>query len=105
MIRTDGWWDSMPAKPFRITPRWISLRDAAAYSSIGEKRLVALAESGDIRGFRDPDSGRHDWVFDRDSIDAYREAQFAGSGYVSVELRVAEIMEKKRNREMRKGKR
>ncbi len=55
--------------------RWISLKDAAHYSHIGQKRLVALAESGDVTGFRDPDSGRGDWIFDRESIDKYRMNQ------------------------------
>jgi hypothetical protein len=51
-----------------ILPRWLKLRDAAAYSAIGLNRLVALA-----------DSGRKDWIFDRVSIDQYREKQFRGS--------------------------
>ena len=55
--------------------RWLKLRDAAAYSGIGKHRLINLAELGEIRGFQDPDSGRHDWVFDRLSIDQYRENQ------------------------------
>ena len=52
--------------------RWISLKEAAHYSSIGQKRLIALAESAAIVGFKDPDSGRGDWIFDRESIDEYR---------------------------------
>jgi hypothetical protein len=60
-------------KPFFA--RWLKLRDAAAYSGIGKHRLINLAELGEIRGFQDPDSGRHDWVFDRLSIDQYRENQ------------------------------
>jgi hypothetical protein len=55
--------------------RWFTLKEAAEYSSIGKHRLVALARIGKIRGSRDMDSGRHDWIFDRLSIDAYREAQ------------------------------
>lgn len=55
--------------------RWLRLRQAALYSAIGEKRLVDLARSGSVRGFQDPDSKRGDWVFDRLSLDAYREAQ------------------------------
>ena len=61
-----------------MTPRWAKLRDAAKYASIGHKRLIALAESGIIKGFKDPDSGRSDWIFDILSIDAYRESQYGG---------------------------
>jgi len=61
----------------KITPRWLKLKDAALYSAIGEKRLLALAESGEINGFRDPDTVRNDWIFDRESIDSYREGQGA----------------------------
>ena len=60
-------------KPFFA--RWFKLRDAAAYSGIGKHRLIHLAELGKIRGFQDPDSGRKDWIFDRESIDIYRENQ------------------------------
>ena len=55
--------------------RWLKLSEAAAYSGIGKHRLIHLAESGKIRGFQDPDSGKHDWIFDRESIDLYRENQ------------------------------
>ena len=63
-----------------IQPRWLKLKEAARYSAIGKQRLIRLAEAGQIRGFRDPDSGRGDWIFDRGSIDAYREAQCSGQG-------------------------
>lgn len=59
-------------------PRWIRLREAVAYSAIGKMRLKKLAEAGAIVGFPDPDSGRGDWIFDRYSIDAYREGQAGG---------------------------
>jgi len=52
--------------------RWISLKEAARYSNIGQKRLISLAESSVVVGFKDPDSGRGDWVFDRESLDEYR---------------------------------
>jgi hypothetical protein len=55
--------------------RWLKLRDAATYSGIGKHRLIYLAESGKIQGFQDPDSGRHEWIFDKLSIDQYRENQ------------------------------
>lgn len=61
-----------------LSPRWLSLRAAALYSAIGKHRLIALAQSGRIRGFQDPDDKRRSWIFDRDSLDAYREGQATG---------------------------
>jgi len=58
-----------------ILPRWLPARQAAAYSALGLKRLKGLAQAGRVVGFQDPDSGRGDWIFDRLSLDAYREAQ------------------------------
>lgn len=58
-----------------MEPRWLKLNTAAAYTAIGKKRLVAMAEAGAVRGFKDPDSQRGDWIFDRLSLDAYREGQ------------------------------
>ena len=55
-----------------VDARWISLKEAAQYSNIGQKRLISLAESSAVVGFKDPDSGRGDWVFDRESLDEYR---------------------------------
>jgi hypothetical protein len=57
------------------TGRWLKLKEAALYSSIGRKRLVQLAENGKVTGFQDPDSGRGDWIFDRQSLDDYRLMQ------------------------------
>lgn len=58
-----------------MIPRWFSLKDAARYSHIGTHRLIELAKQGIIRGIQDPDSKRRDWIFDRLTIDAYREDQ------------------------------
>lgn len=63
-------------------PRWLKLKHAAAYSCIGEKRLVELADSGEVKGFQDPDSGRGDWIFDRYTLDKYREVQAMKCGDV-----------------------
>jgi len=57
--------------------RWIKLKEATQYASIGKARLISLAVSGVIRGAQDPDSKRGDWIFDRISIDEYREAQMS----------------------------
>ena len=58
-----------------ITPRWLKLKEAALYSSIGKTRLKELALQGSVKGFPDPDSRRGDWIFDRHSLDDYREGQ------------------------------
>ncbi|MFH1984824.1 MAG: helix-turn-helix domain-containing protein [Pseudomonadota bacterium] len=60
-------------------PRWLTLKAAAAYSAIGRQRLIDMARSGAIRGGQDQDSGRGEWIFDRESIDAYREGQMLRS--------------------------
>ncbi len=85
-------------RPKSILPRWLKLRDAALYSALGEKRLVALAEAGTLMGFQDPDSGRGDWVFDRCSLDAYREGQGAEGSGTRVESRVMEIVRGRRGK-------
>lgn len=61
-------------------PRWMKLKTAAFYSGVGKERLKDLARDGHIKGFQDPDSKRGDWVFDRLSLDLYRENQ-AGEPY------------------------
>jgi hypothetical protein len=58
-----------------LTARWLKLKDAAAYSSIGKSRLIELAGQGIITGFSDPDSKRGDWIFDKYSLDEYRTNQ------------------------------
>ena len=60
-----------------ITPRWIRLKEATQYAKIGKKRLIDLAQSGVIKGAQDQDNKRYDWIFDRLSIDAYREVQMS----------------------------
>ena len=70
-------------------PRWIKLREATRYAAIGKGRLISLAVSGVIRGTQDPDSRRGDWIFDRLSIDEYREAQMTS---VSIQQKALEIL-------------
>jgi hypothetical protein len=59
-----------------IQPRWLSLKEAAFYSHIGRTRLIELAADGKVKGFQDPENKRGDWIFDRLSLDAYREGQY-----------------------------
>ena len=53
---------------FSITPRWLTLRQAQAYSGLGRDLLRALADQGHIGCGRTP-GGHRRW--DRESIDAY----------------------------------
>lgn len=97
----------MGKRSTRITPRWMKLTDAALYSALGQKKLIALAEEGIIRGFRDPDSGRHDWIFDQESLDEYREGQGASqdaglSAKVAKELFAAHLERQRKRAAKRK---
>ena len=83
----------------RIIPRWLKLKDATLYSAIGINRLVSLAEDGTIRGFKDPDSKRGDWIFDRDSLDQYREGQAVEGVGARVNERVMEILAERRKKD------
>jgi len=76
----------------------LKLKDAAMYSAIGMNRLVSLAEQGAIKGFKDPDSGRRDWIFDRDSLDSYREGQAVDGESGKVNERVTEILFERRRK-------
>jgi hypothetical protein len=58
--------------------RWLSLREATRHAKIGKARLKDLAVRGVVKGCPDPDNKRGDWIFDRLSLDAYREGQMSG---------------------------
>jgi len=73
----------------RIEPRWLTLRQAAAYSSIGESRLVSMAKAGAVKGFQDMGDGRRGWIFDRLSLDSYREGQATQPTYREKALAIA----------------
>ena len=60
-------------------PRWMPLKMAALYSAIGKKRLVCLAEKKIIRAGRDTDTKTGEWIFDKNSLDSYRESQMEDS--------------------------
>jgi len=74
-----------------MSPRWLKLKAACEYASLGQHRLKELAFRGVIRGYPDPDSGRGDWIFDRLSLDAYRESPLKGQ--VSPKQKAMMIME------------
>lgn len=72
----------------RIQPRWLKSKDASAYSALSPRRLVDLAKAGQVVGFLDESNRRGmnkgEWIFDRLSLDAYRQSQ-AGDLVVAVE--------------------
>jgi hypothetical protein len=67
-------------------PRWMDLKTAAWYSSIGQKRLKELAGSGVVYGYQDPDDGRNGWIFDRESIDRYRMSHTNKAKTIALEI-------------------
>lgn len=68
--------------------RWLHLGQAAAYAGIGCKRLKRLAADpgSPIVGFPDPDDARGTWIFDRKSLDVYRQQQ--AESYRGLEQKV-----------------
>lgn len=73
----------MPPLPYDpqegdMEKRWLSLKEAAKYSSIGEGRLVRMVEEGSIKGCQDEGHGRAAWILDKLSIDTYYENQMSG---------------------------
>jgi hypothetical protein len=77
-----------------IAPRWIKLKEATKYAAMGKKRLIDLTIAGDIKGFQD-DTKRKDWIFDRLSIDAYREAQMPVMNDREIALAILEDVKRK----------
>lgn len=66
--------------------RWLKLKDAIKYSAIGRDRLKQLARNGVIIGFHDTDNARHDWIFDRLSIDSYRLTQYHLQSTITTQI-------------------
>ena len=54
--------------------RWLTLKGARKYCSIGERKLIQLAKKGFIRGGQLKDNGNHPWFFDALSIDRYMDS-------------------------------
>ena len=78
---------------FAAGKRWLTLREAAAYSSIGESRLIRMAKEGTVKGFQDLGDGRRGWIFDRLSIDHYRESWATQPTYRERALEILGRME------------
>lgn len=66
--------------------RWLKLKDAAKYSSIGRQRLVKLALDKSVKGFRDPGTKYGEWIFDKQSIDEYRMQQMHSVDYTDFAI-------------------
>jgi len=81
-----------------IIPRWLRLKEATQYGKIGKARLIELARSGEIKGAQDPDNKRKDWIFDRLSIDAYREAQMP----INTDREIVLALLERANRKLKK---
>ena len=75
---------------FNFIPRWLPIKSAAFYSAIGKDRLKELAESGEVVGNMDPTDKRGTWIFDRESLDKYRETQ---SGQTAIDAAVINLKE------------
>lgn len=69
--------------------RWLKLKTAAKYSSIGQKELIQLAREKEIDGFQDRRLKTKPWIFDKESIDRYRENQIAEFNDISVNEKIA----------------
>jgi len=74
-----------------MSPRWLKLKAACEYASMNDKRLVELAKAGVVRGYKDPDTKRGDWIFDRLSLDDYRESPLKGQ--ITPKMKAKMIME------------
>jgi hypothetical protein len=59
-----------------VPVRYMSLKQAAVYSGIGQKRLIQLAKEGKIKGQKRTELKRGDWSFDKESIDRYWHKPF-----------------------------
>jgi len=62
------------------------MKDACRYAAIGKDRLKTLAQEGKVTGRPDPESGRGDWIFDRLSLDLYRECQMGAPHLAALEI-------------------
>ncbi len=60
------------AQKVSLTPRWLKLTAAAQYAAINKDKLKRLATAGKVTGYRETDSCRGDWIFDKESLDEYR---------------------------------
>ena len=85
------------AKKIKPPGRWMNLKKASAYSGIRKDDLVVMAKNKKIVGFKDSRLKTTPWIFDRDSIDKFRESQAflysSGSSNAADEKAALEIFE------------
>ena len=60
-----------------ILKRWLREKEANAYAAIPVAKLRWLADNDHITGLRNPDDQRGGMIYDRVSIDKYRNSQVA----------------------------
>lgn len=58
-----------------MNPRWLSITQARQYCPLGERRLINLVQSGEVKGGRLPGDKRRAWFIDRESLDRFLELQ------------------------------
>jgi hypothetical protein len=58
-----------------VNPRWLSITQARQYCPLGERRLINLVQSGEVKGGRLPGDKRRAWFIDRESLDRFLELQ------------------------------
>ena len=58
-----------------MSPRWMTLKQAVAYSNIGKARLIEMVKDKTIRGFQDKTIKTNAWRIDKQSIDSYMGSQ------------------------------
>lgn len=73
-----------------FSPRWMSLRQAAEYCPLGQKRLIDLAKKGEIKGGQH--GGTKAWFFDRRSIDQYMDSLCIRHRVQKIENNVVEFL-------------
>lgn len=59
-----------------LHPRWMKLKQACRYASMGKESLLELVKSNKINGFQDKTLKTKQWIIDKESIDKYRTKQF-----------------------------
>jgi len=63
------------AEKITVQPRFLKLKQAAEYASIGQKELIQLVKDRKIQGMQDLTKKTKPWIIDRKSLDQYRVKQ------------------------------
>lgn len=54
--------------------RWLNMKDACKHARCGKQKLIEMYYEGKIKAMQHPDKLSGQWLFDRESIDAYYES-------------------------------